>query len=94
VHTAQPWFDPSGPRRAPPRGLTTRLVAVRLDALETEPTYNPVSQIVYATGRHQVSDVWIAGVHKVENGNVIGIDTDALREKARSWRDRIGAYRG
>ncbi len=67
---------------------------MRLDALETEPTYNPVSQLVYATGRHQVSDVWIAGVRKVESGNVIGLDADALREKARAWRDRIGAYRG
>jgi len=75
-------------------GKQADLVAVRLDALETEPTYNPVSQLVYATSRHQVSDVWIAGVRKVENGDVRGIDAASLREKARSWRDRIGSYRG
>jgi 5-methylthioadenosine/S-adenosylhomocysteine deaminase len=75
-------------------GKQADLVAVRLDALETEPTYNPISQLIYATGRQQVSDVWIAGVRKVERGNVLGIDASALREKARAWRDRIGAYRG
>ncbi len=75
-------------------GKQADLVAVRLDALETEPTYNPVSQLVYATGRHQVSDVWIAGARKVEDGIVLTIDADALRQKARGWRDRIGSYRG
>ena len=74
-------------------GKQADLVAVRLDALETEPVYNPVSQLVYATGRNQVSDVWIAGVRKVEDGNVVGLDARALRAKARAWRDRIGAYR-
>ena len=71
-------------------GKQADLVAVRLDALETEPTYNPISQLVYATGRHQVSDVWIAGVRKVDTGSVLGIDANALRDKARFWRGRIG----
>jgi 5-methylthioadenosine/S-adenosylhomocysteine deaminase len=71
-------------------GKKADLVAVRLDALETEPTYNPISQLVYAAGRHQVSDVWIAGLRKVDNGIVLGMDAHALREKARYWRGRIG----
>jgi len=71
-------------------GKQADLTAVRLDAIETEPTYNPISQLVYATGRHQVSDVWIDGVRKVDSGTVLGIDADALREKARFWRGRLG----
>ncbi|HZW50981.1 MAG TPA: TRZ/ATZ family hydrolase, partial [Rudaea sp.] len=67
------------------------LVAVRLDALETQPLYNAISQIVYATGRHQVGDVWIAGVRKVENSALCAIDTDALRAKTQAWRARIAA---
>ena len=72
-------------------GKQADLVAVRLDALETQPVYNAVSQLVYATGRHQVSDAWIAGVRKVENGALCAIDADALRAKARAWRARIAA---
>ena len=62
-----------------------------LDALEAQPLYNAISQIVYATGRHQVGDVWIAGVRKVENGALCAIDTDALRAKTQAWRARIAA---
>lgn len=72
-------------------GKQADLVAVRLDALETQPLYNAISQIVYATGRHQVGDVWIAGVRKVENGALCAIDADALRAKAQAWRARIMA---
>ncbi|MDE1960446.1 MAG: TRZ/ATZ family hydrolase, partial [Xanthomonadaceae bacterium] len=72
-------------------GKQADLTAVRLDALETQPVYNALSQLVYATGRQQVSDVWIAGVRKVENGALCAIDVDILREKACNWRARIAA---
>jgi 5-methylthioadenosine/S-adenosylhomocysteine deaminase len=72
-------------------GKQADLAAVRLDALETQPMYSVISQLVYATGRHQVSDVWIAGVRKVENGALCTIDTDALYAKAQAWRARIAA---
>jgi len=71
-------------------GKQADLTAVRLDALETQPVYNAVSQLAYSAGRHQVSDVWIAGVCKVENGALLGIDAQDLCAKARMWRERIG----
>jgi 5-methylthioadenosine/S-adenosylhomocysteine deaminase len=70
-------------------GKQADLTAIRLDALETQPLYNAISQLVYATGRHQVSDVWIAGVRKLENGTLPGIDVDDLRDRARMWHARI-----
>jgi len=70
-------------------GKQADLTAVRLDALETQPLYHVVSQLVYATGRHLVSDVWIAGRRKVVGGGVVGLDVADLRARARTWRDRI-----
>jgi 5-methylthioadenosine/S-adenosylhomocysteine deaminase len=70
-------------------GKQADLTAVRLDLLETQPVYHAISQLVYASGRHQVSDVWIAGVRKVENGALCGIDENEIRENSRSWRKRI-----
>ncbi|MDR3385837.1 MAG: TRZ/ATZ family hydrolase [Rudaea sp.] len=72
-------------------GKQADLTAVRLDVLETQPLYNAISQLVYATGRHQVSDVWIAGVRKLENGVLFGLDEDELKAKARDWRERMQA---
>jgi 5-methylthioadenosine/S-adenosylhomocysteine deaminase len=72
-------------------GKYADLAAVRLGDIETQPIYHPISQLVYATGRHQVSDVWIAGVRKLERGIVQGIDLAALRDTAARWRDRIAS---
>ena len=73
-------------------GKQADLVAVRLDALETQPLYDVVSQLVYACGRQQVSDVWIAGVRKLAGRELVGIDVPALLERVRAWRGRIAAH--
>jgi len=72
-------------------GKQADLTAVRLDALETQPLYHVLSQLVYATGRQQVSDVWIAGVRKVENGALCNIDSAELGERVRQWQTRIAS---
>jgi 5-methylthioadenosine/S-adenosylhomocysteine deaminase len=72
-------------------GKEADLVAVRMGDIETQPVYHAVSQLIYATGRHQVSDVWVAGVRKLENGVLAGLDLGSIREKATMWRDRIAA---
>jgi 5-methylthioadenosine/S-adenosylhomocysteine deaminase len=72
-------------------GKQADLAAVSLGALETQPVYHVVSQLVYATGRAQVSDVWIAGVRKVENGALLCIDTRELADRARAWQTRIAS---
>ena len=72
-------------------GKQADLAAIRLDALETEPVFHVVSTLVYAAGRQQVSDAWIAGVRKLENGRLAGIDVDELKTKARGWRGRMTA---
>ena len=70
-------------------GKQADLAAVRLDDIESLPIYNVVSQLVYATGRHQVSDVWIAGARKLKGGVPLDLDLAGVREKARRWRERI-----
>ena len=72
-------------------GKQADLTAVRLDDIETQPLYNVISQLVYAAGRHQVSDVWIAGERKLRNRALAGLDIAELRATARRWRERIVA---
>lgn len=70
-------------------GKQADFAAVRLSDLETQPMFHVISQLVYATGRHQVSDVWIAGKRKLAARELIDIDTAAILEKTRAWRERI-----
>ncbi len=82
------WGDRIGSIAA---GKQADLTALRLDALETLPVHNVVSQIVYACGRQHVSDVWIAGQRKLREGVLLNIDVAALRDKAAHWGKRIAA---
>jgi 5-methylthioadenosine/S-adenosylhomocysteine deaminase len=72
-------------------GKQADLAAVRLSDLETQPLFHVLSQLVYACGRHQVTDVWIAGKRKLAGRELIDIDTAAILDKTRAWRERIAA---
>ena len=74
-------------------GKQADLTCVDLSELETQPLHHVLSQLVYATGRHQVSDVWIAGKAKLRDRILVDMDIDALIANARQWRERIGAVR-
>ena len=70
-------------------GKQADLTAIDLGTIESQPVYNAVSQLIYAAGRHQVSDVWIAGQRKLRNRVLTDMDTAEVLIKARRWRDRI-----
>lgn len=72
-------------------GKRADLVSIDLDALETSPLYNAISQLIYAAGRHQVRDVWIDGRPKLVAGELVDIDRAALRGRVGSWQARIAA---
>jgi len=72
-------------------GKEADLVCVDLSALEAQPLHNVLSQLVYATGRQQVSDVWIAGRRKLDARVLVDMDIDAVVANARQWRQRIAS---
>ena len=72
-------------------GKDADIVAVHMDCIETAPVYDPVSQLVYSSGREQVSDVWVAGQHLLKNRVLTGIDESSIRLQANQWRDKIRA---
>jgi 5-methylthioadenosine/S-adenosylhomocysteine deaminase len=74
-------------------GKQADLVCVDLDALETQPLHHVISQLVYACGRHQVTDVWIAGQRRLRERALVDMDEAALVANARQWRERIAAIR-
>jgi 5-methylthioadenosine/S-adenosylhomocysteine deaminase len=74
-------------------GKRADIACVDLSALETQPLHNVVSQLIYATGRHQVSDVWIEGDQKLRRRVLVDMDLDGIIANARQWRDRIATVR-
>ncbi|HRZ52735.1 MAG TPA: TRZ/ATZ family hydrolase [Candidatus Contendobacter sp.] len=72
-------------------GKAADLIAVDLGQPETEPVYHPISQLVYAVGRHQVSDVWVAGQRLLADRRLTTLDLAEILQRARDWRDKIQA---
>lgn len=70
-------------------GKWADLACVDLGTLNSQPVYDPVSQLVYTARAEQVSDVWVAGRHLVEDGQLALISTDNLLARCHEWRDRI-----
>ena len=74
-------------------GKEADLVCVDLSALETQPLHHVVSQLIYATGRQQVSDVWIAGRARLRQRMLVDIGIEGVLSNARQWRERIAGIR-
>jgi 5-methylthioadenosine/S-adenosylhomocysteine deaminase len=72
-------------------GKAADLCAIRLDAVETLPCFDPASHLVYAAGREHVSHVWVNGVPQVENGLLQGCDTSRLLDTVNLWQNKLTA---
>ena len=70
-------------------GKAADIVAIDLARPETQPVFNPVSQLVYAAGREQVRHVWINGRQVLKNRALTTIDLAQTMQRAAGWHTRI-----
>jgi 5-methylthioadenosine/S-adenosylhomocysteine deaminase len=70
-------------------GKAADLMAVDLSGLAQQPLYDPVSQLIYATGRDRVCHLWVAGEQLLDGGHLLRQDEQALIATAQQWRERI-----
>jgi 5-methylthioadenosine/S-adenosylhomocysteine deaminase len=70
-------------------GKSADLVAVNLGALEMSPCYHPVSHLVYAASREQVTHVWVQGRALLEERSLTTLDPLQLAGIAAHWQPRI-----
>lgn len=71
------------------QGKSADFIAVDLSAASTTPVYDVISQLVYAAGRDQVTDVWVAGRALLRERRLMTIDEPAVLAKAQEWRAKI-----
>jgi len=70
-------------------GKSADVIAIDLDQIETQPLYDPVSQIVYASNRQQVTDVWVAGKQLLKHRQLTTLNINDLRIKVSEWQQRL-----
>lgn len=74
-------------------GKFADLAAFDLSGLAQQPIYDPVSQLIYASGRDCVKHVWVGGKQLLDQGRLTRLDEERLGAKAREWGAKIAAPR-
>ena len=74
-------------------GKFADLTAVKLSELIINPCYDPISHLVYACGREQVSHTWVAGELRYSNGLYANIEPLELKEIINVWQPKLQAFK-
>lgn len=72
-------------------GKLADVVAFDLSGLAQQPIYDPVSQLIYASGRDCVKHLWVGGKQLLDDGRLTRMDESELIAKAREWGARIAS---
>lgn len=70
-------------------GKWADMTAVNLSGLNTQPVFDPISHLVYAASREQVSHVWVGGELKYGEGRLISVNLPDLRARLAYWSDKL-----
>ncbi|WP_439888898.1 TRZ/ATZ family hydrolase [Pseudomonas sp. MBLB4123] len=70
-------------------GKLADLTAFDLSGLAQQPVYDPVSQLIYASGRNCVEHVWVAGKSLLDGGRLTRLDEQRIIANARAWGAKI-----
>lgn len=70
-------------------GKWADLTCIDLHRLNSQPMYDPISQLVYTARADQVTDVWVAGRHQLDAGQLQVINTADLFQRCAEWQQRI-----
>jgi len=70
-------------------GKSADIAAVDLGGLEQQPVHDPISQLIYTGGGHNVSDVWVTGRQLLKQRRLQTLNETEVIQRAQLWRDRI-----
>jgi len=67
-------------------GKAADITAVDLNSLSTVPVYDPLSALIYASSRENITDVWVAGERLLKEGELLTLHAPSLIRQAAEWR--------
>lgn len=70
-------------------GKSADITAIDLSLLESQPLYDPISDLVYSASRHQISDVWVAGRRLLKNRELTTLDSSDILARCETWLNRL-----
>lgn len=71
------------------KGKAADIIAVDLSDIESQPCYDVVSQLVYATGRDKVTDVWVDGKQLLKDRQLTTLNQTKIIQNTQQWAEKI-----
>lgn len=65
------------------------LISINLGTIESQPVYDPISQIIYSTNRNQVDNVWVAGKQLLKNRHLTTLNEQEILHNTDAWQKKI-----
>jgi len=74
-------------------GKMADLAAIKLSSIQTQPCFDPVSHLVYAAGREQVTHTWVDGELRYQDGVYASIEPAELKEITSVWQSKLAQFK-
>lgn len=71
------------------KGKQADITAIDLGELESQPLYDPISQIIYTANRNQVSDVWVAGKQLLQSRELLSLNENQIKLSTVKWKEKF-----
>ena len=71
------------------KGKYADLTVFNMDHVSTLPMYDPMSHLIYAASREEVSHVWVNGILQYEEGLLTSMDIQACKDIALRWQLKL-----
>lgn len=70
-------------------GKAADLTVINLADVFTEPVYDPITTLIYSSGRDQVTHVWVNGRLLLKDKCFTNVDVESIQKKIKIWQSRI-----
>jgi 5-methylthioadenosine/S-adenosylhomocysteine deaminase len=70
-------------------GKQADFIAIDLNRVETQPVYNPISQIIYSASRDQVTHLWVNGQLLMKDRQLLTLNSTFILQNASQWKNKI-----
>ncbi|PHS71114.1 MAG: N-ethylammeline chlorohydrolase [Methylophaga sp.] len=70
-------------------GKAADMIAVDFGEIESQPCYDVISQLVYATGRDKVTDVWVDGKQLLKDRQLTTLNPSKIIQTSQDWSNKI-----
>ncbi len=72
-------------------GKVADLISFDLADINTQPLYDPVSQLVYSANRNNLQHVWVGGKQLVKERQLLRMSQHEIIAQAATWQSKINS---